>query len=488
MPELFFTIAYIILALAVVIGIFLMSKVQTARSGNALSACSALAAIILTLWREQLIRPLPILLCLLAGLLLGLLAAWKIKMIAMPQFVALLNGLGGAASALVALSSWTGEAGQPIFNTVTILLALAIGVLTFTGSLVAAGKLQKLLPQKPLVWPGHDVMTLVMSLLLVVLVVMLSGGWLYKGLGMVLLLVLSGLAGLVFTLRIGGADMPITIALLNALSGVAGSVAGMAIGNRFLIFAGAVIGASGLLLTRIMCRAMNRSLSHILTGQSFTGSGKKAAAQPTPFTTDQEPALNQAGEPATAEPDQDQAAHAEESAAAIEDPYQTAAEKLRAAEQVIVVPGYGMALAQAQQLVYQLASQLEKQGKVVKYAIHPVAGRMPGHMNVLLAEVDVPYEQLYEMDTINPEFASCDVVLIVGANDVVNPAASTARDTPIYGMPVLAVGEAKHLIICNYDLKPGYAGVPNPLYELKTGASLLIGDASETLKKLINNL
>jgi NAD(P) transhydrogenase subunit beta len=271
----------------------------------------------------------------------------------------------------------------------------------------------------------------------------------------------SALFGLYFSVRVGGADMPITISLLNSLSGVAGAIAGMAISDIFLVAVGGIVGASGLLLTQIMCKAMNRSLMSILLG------GMKAApAQPKveAVTKDDVQKVE------IAKPEEKK----------------TAGEVLSSAKNVIIVPGYGMALAQAQHQVKQLADKLEANGANVRFAIHPVAGRMPGHMNVLLAEADVPYDQLYEMEAINDDFGKADAVVVIGANDVLNPAARNAEGTPIYGMPVLNVDQAPEVIICNFDLKPGYAGVENPLYTRKEGVYLLLGDAKESLNKLIS--
>ena len=272
---------------------------------------------------------------------------------------------------------------------------------------------------------------------------------------MALCALISGFFGVTFAIRVGGADMPITISLLNSLSGVAGAIAGMAIGDPLLVAVGGVVGASGLLLTQIMCRSMNRRLVDILLGR--TSAAPAQAARPAPPDA-QAPARQEAEE--------------------------TPDRLLRSARRVILIPGYGMAIAQAQRQVQQLAQWLERNGAQVDFAIHPVAGRMPGHMNVLLAEADVPYEKLREMDDINPEFADCDVAVIIGANDVVNPAANEAEGTPIYGMPVLDAGRAKHVVVCNFDRSPGYAGVPNPLYD-RENTVLLLGDAADTVKQLI---
>lgn len=273
--------------------------------------------------------------------------------------------------------------------------------------------------------------------------------------------------------------MPITISLLNSLSGVAGSIAGMAIKDPLLIAIGGVVGASGLLLTQIMCKAMNRSLVDILMGKTAgrNDQGKVNTSAGTGEPTDPETAESAASGQNTAYAP---TCHFND----LESP----ASILLHAKNVIIVPGYGMALAQAQGLVKQLADQLSRNGSNVQYAIHPVAGRMPGHMNVLLCEVDVPYEDLHEMDEINPQFETCDAVLVVGANDVINPAANTAIGTPIYGMPVLGVENARQIIICNYDLKPGYSGVDNPLYTRKSGVTMLLGDAAQTLSDLVREV
>lgn len=484
MTDTVFYVASAVLVLGILAGISLMSRVQTAVLGNRISAVSALLAILLTMWHSGIIDLMGLWICLLIGLLIGLLLAWRVKMIHMPQTVALLNGFGGASSALIAIIAWQ-QSGQPnAFLTITAALALAVGAVTFTGSMIAAAKLQQLMTQKPVVLPGHAVITGVLLLLTAAAIPLSAMNLIRSSVSMIGFLLLGSLFGIVMALRVGGADMPITISLLNALSGVAGSIAGMVIENYLLVVAGSVVGASGLLLTQMMCRAMNRSLKSILLGQTAHGTRTEQQTQVVnrPSEADQpsgHPIVDETGpEKIPAETD--------DSASA--DPYEEAVGYLRNAQDVIIVPGYGMALAQAQEAVRQLTDILEGQGARVRFAIHPVAGRMPGHMNVLLCEVDIPYEQLYEMDTINPEFAACDVALIIGANDVVNPAANTAEGTPIYGMPVLDVGQAKHLIICNYDLKPGYAGVDNPLYQDHHHATLLMGDAAQTVTTLITAL
>lgn len=453
-----------ILAAGVLIGLSMLSRVRTAVPGNMISILCTAGAIVITLFKYELVNVLGLWICLVLGLIVGVYWSFKIKMIQMPQVVALLNGFGGAAAALVAIVTLMDVTTLSAFALLTGALALVIGTLTLTGSLVAAGKLHKVLPQKPVIWPGHRTITtisLILTLGTIVLMCIPSVPLIY---GVVLGVLISGFFGVAFTIRVGGADMPITISLLVSLSGVADGIAGMAISNILLVSLGGIVGASGLLLTKVMCKAMNRSLSDILTGRtSVTAPAKEKAhkVQDLDETPDN--------------------LEAEETHEAGND----LSKLLQEAKRVIIIPGYGMALAQAQQKVRALADKLEKNGAVVDFAIHPVAGRMPGHMNVLLAEADVPYEKLRGMDEINDEFSECDLAIVVGASDVINPAANTAEGTPIYGMPILNVDLAKNAIICNYDLKPGYAGVENPLYT-KPGVIMMLGNAEETVQELID--
>ncbi len=477
-----------ILAVLVLVGISRMSKVRTAVAGNLLSAFAMLCGIVATLLFAGVVSVWTIYVSILVGALAGSLLAARVKMIQMPQTVALFNGLGGGASALVGLLSAHGDSA---FVRFTALLAVAVGMVTLVGSLVAAGKLHRVLPQKPVVWKGHALCTLLFLVLTLAFVV---AGVFVQETGLTVCLagafVSASLFGLWFSLRVGGADMPITISLLNSLSGVAGAIAGMAIGDVFLVAVGGIVGASGLLLTQIMCRAMNRKLMSILTG----GTMKQSAPTPVIEENENEELVQRIMdlekkikelEAMVADLEarvkvldgQLNAAPAEEAP--------TAASVLSKAKDVIIVPGYGMALAQAQHQVRQLADKLESRGTRVRFAIHPVAGRMPGHMNVLLAEADVDYEKLYEMDAINDDFKNVDAVVVIGANDVLNPAARNAVGTPIYGMPVLNVDQAPEVIVCNYDLKPGYAGVENPIYSREKGVYLELGDAKETLMRLM---
>ena len=465
------TLIYVIsalLSLLVMVGIALMSKVRYASLGNSLSALAILAGIVFTLLTKEnngtpIITAWTLYPSLAIGALIGGLFATRVKMIQMPQLVALLNGLGGGASALVGILSVAGigeRLAATAFSNFTGYLAIGIGLITLVGSLVAAGKLHRLLPQKPQVWAFHSMAT-VLSLVVMAILILIGTFSQYEGMPVFWLIagvaIFSSLFGLYFSIRVGGADMPITISLLNSLSGVAGAIAGMAIGDVLLVAVGGIVGASGLLLTQIMCRAMNRSLLSILLGT------KKKVAAPAPSSV------------ATASP----------AAAPKVEVKKTPGEVLSTAKRVIIVPGYGMALAQAQHEVKQLADALRKGGAEVRFAIHPVAGRMPGHMNVLLAEANVPYDDLFEMEAINDDFAKVDAAIVIGANDVLNPAARNAEGTPIYGMPVLNVDQAPYVVICNYDLKPGYAGVENPLYTREEGVALLTGDAKETVSALL---
>ena len=443
-----------ICVVAVLRGINLMSKVKTSVLGNGLSAVAMAAALVL-IWITRggnvgvgIVAAMCAALA--VGAAMGIYGAAKAKMIAMPQIIALLNGLGGGASALVAAVTAL-DRGVPVFEAVTAGLALAIGALTLTGSLIAAGKLARILDARPKSLRGHSTIMAVLTVAIligIVLQTISSGAW------AILVAILSLVIGVVFVMRVGGADMPITISLLNALSGVAGGIAGMAINEPLLVAIGGIVGASGLILTQDMCKAMNRKLITILTGKT-TVSAPTAAEAPK-----EEP---------VAEPEKLTEADV--------------AAKLQSAKKIIIVPGYGMALSQAQADVAYLANALEKQGVEVKFAIHPVAGRMPGHMSVLLCEADIDYDKLFMMEDINDDFASCDIAVVIGANDVTNPAANSAEGTPIYGMPVLDVEKAPMAVFCNFDTKPGYAGVPNPLYEADN-VLLMLGDAKESVQKL----
>lgn len=442
-----------LLILAILAGIAMQSRVKTAVGGNALAALATGIIIFITLQRYQLLSDTQLLIGLGLSIAVGLIGASRIKMIDMPQGVALLNGFGGGASALVGLLVF-GQS-HASFERITASLAIVVGFATLSGSLVAAAKLHRIISQKAIILKFHHQFT---SLWLIVgtLTIALAGWYQHPSLA----LIGAGaslLFGYYFAIRVGGADMPITISLLNSLSGVGGAIAGMAIGDPFLVAVGGLVGSAGLLLTQIMCQAMNRSLREILLGQTAIAITKPDVDVKSQVTTNPEVS------------------------------YDTVAARLQAAQNIMIVPGYGMALSQAQHAIKQISDTLVNQQKDVKYAIHPVAGRMPGHMNVLLAEVDVDYEDLLEMDEANQQFEDIDLVLVVGANDVINPAANTAADTPIYGMPILNVEAAKHVVICNFDRQPGYSGVPNTLYD-QDSVSLLLGDAKTSLEALLKLL
>lgn len=477
MNDTIFYIVSAILSLGVLYGIRLMSKVQTAAKGNQLSALAMLLAVVVTFIRNgsNLGNSLVfIILGLLAGTFISIIVSTRVKMIQMPQLVGLLNGLGGLASAVAAILTVAFQKELGTFERITAGLALGVGALTFSGSLVAAGKLHGKLPQRPIVLPAHKALTAFAALVLLVLIVLFPFTAQSAHYSILVVLSVVGLQfGWLFAIRVGGADMPITISLLNSTSGVAAAIAGMALGDILLVAVGGIVGSSGLLLTQIMCRSMNRKLSAVL----FGGSSQPAPAHKAPAA------------PVAAPPVVEEAAQADDmpEAAPAAATVDNLGDWLRDAQSVIIIPGYGMALSQAQEKVKQFTDRLQGQGKTVRFAIHPVAGRMPGHMNVLLAEVDVPYELLCEMDDINADFAATDLAIIIGANDVINPAANTAEGTPIYGMPILDAEKARHLVICNFDKKPGYAGVDNPLYEPHPDILLLLGDAKDSLDILLSN-
>ena len=463
----------VVLSLLALLGISMMSKVTTSVRGNLLLSFCLLAGCVVTLWYYQIFSVGTIYAFILVGSIIGGLLAYKVQMMQMPQTVAMLNGLGGLAGgivgALTLVHIGVKTSAYPMFVNVTATLAVVVGMVTFVGSLVAAGKLHRLLSQKPVIWKNHQLITILLAVgsLAAVVFAFLIG----EDLGIIadpsfiltIAVVFGSLFGYAFAIRVGGADMPITISLLTSLAGIAAAIAGMAIGDLLVVSIGGIVGSSGLLLTQIMCRAMNRSLVVILMGKTSVEQPSKQTSKVEGKSDTKQPPGNVIDEVGVGD-------------------------ILKSAKRAILVPGYGMALAQAQHQVHQLAGLLEAQGTDVKYAIHPVAGRMPGHMNVLLAEADVSYDQLYEMDSINDDFKDTDVIVVIGANDVLNPAARDAEGTPIYGMPVLNVDEAKHIIICNFDTKPGYSGVPNPLYDMSEKVTMLLGDAKESLADLMQEV
>ena len=459
-----------ILILVILFGINSMSKVQNAKFGNRLSALAMLVAIIYTVIKADILTEPIIWLAMAVGLLIGYFMAIKVSMIQMPQTVALLNAFGGLASAIVAMISINMD---EKFVAITGILAIFIGVVTFVGSAVAALKLAKVIDGRPIYMPAHSTLlniSLIASIIVGLLAVIKV---LPQNTAILIISILSIMFGILFAIRVGGADMPIVISLLNSTSGVAGSISGMVIFNPLLIAVGSIVGASGLILTQIMCESMNRHLVDILIGSGGKKVEKKAQTEPKAKTA---PA-KKATIASTATP---------------ETQVKTSSKKGNGFDydnlnKVTIVPGYGMALSQAQAKVKELMEELEKRGAKVDFAIHPVAGRMPGHMNVLLAEVDIDYTKFKELEEANKNFKDTDLVIVIGANDVVNPAANTAEGTPIYGMPVLNVDEADKVYILNYDKKPGYAGVENPLYK-DDHTRLILGDAKESIDKILSEI
>jgi NAD(P) transhydrogenase subunit beta len=445
---------YLVSIVCFVLALSFLSSPKHARTGNWLGGAGMIVAIATTLLLEGIGNWVLIVIGAAIGSAIGFVGARRVKMTAMPQMVALFNGVGGGAAALVALAEWHRAVDPAGKETVSIALSALVGSISFAGSLVAFGKLQELVSGRPIVFPAQNVVDALVLVAAAAFGVAAIAGvedeWvLYALIGFALLF------GVMFVLPIGGADMPVVISLLNAFTGVAASATGFVLDSTVLIVSGMLVGASGTLLTLLMAKAMNRSIANVVFG-AF-GQVKAAAG----------PGRADDGRTARATTPQDVAV------------------QLSFARKVIIVPGYGMAVAQAQHDVRQLADVLEERGVDVKYAIHPVAGRMPGHMNVLLAEANVPYTQLFEMDEINPEFPQTDVALVIGANDVTNPAARSDPSSPIYGMPILDVDKAASIVVLKRSMRPGFAGIDNELY-LDPKTTMLFGDAKESVLKLIS--
>jgi proton-translocating NAD(P)+ transhydrogenase subunit beta len=447
--------------IAFIVGLKRLSHPATARSGNTIAAAGMLAAIAATLADAGVVSYWAIAGAIVVGGVIGVLSARAVKMTAMPQMVALFNGVGGGGAALIALAEYHRLAPEPgraaLEETIAIALSLVIGCISFAGSLVAFAKLQELIGGRPITYPGQKAVNALIAAAVVILAASISFSD-----GQTRLIAAGALAlllGVLFVLPIGGADMPVVISLLNSFTGIAAAASGFVLHNDLLIVSGTLVGASGTLLTRMMGQAMNRPLTNVLFG-AFGGGGGAVAAG--------------AGGGA--------AGGSVRSLSASD-----AAVLLAYASRVVIVPGYGLAVAQAQHVARELAGLLEAKRIDVRYAIHPVAGRMPGHMNVLLAEADVPYEKLKEMDDINGEFGRTDVALVIGANDVTNPAARTVADSPIYGMPILDVDKAGSIIVLKRSMSSGFAGVDNPLfYDPKT--ALLFGDAKASVSEVLSEL
>ena len=453
----FTLVAYLVAAAFFIVGLKRLNSPATARHGNFISGIGMAIAIIATLIDKQVVSYGVIIAGLIVGGTIGLIMARRAKMTEMPQLVALLHGIGSLAALLVACAEYLHgvQNNAPMAMTVGIAtqVSIAIGGLTFTGSIIAFAKLQELMTGKPVLFKG---MPVVMGAVLIAIVVVAAWqvgaavpptGPFYTAVALSLVL------GVLFVLPIGGADMPVAISVLNSSAGIAAAMVGFVIQNPILILSGSLIGSAGIILSQIMCRAMNRSLSNVLFG-AFASAGPTASAK------------SSAGLTVKSITPED------------------AAMQLAYAQLVIVVPGYGLAVAQAQHLVRELADLIEKRGGEVRYAVHPVAGRMPGHMNVLLAEANISYDKLYEMDAINDEFDRADVALVIGANDVVNPGARTDTTSPIYGMPILNADHAKSCIVLKRGMSAGFAGIENELfYAPKTW--MLFGDAKASLTKVV---
>lgn len=447
---------YLIAAAMFIIGLKRLGSPATARSGNQLASLAMFIGVVITLFDREIIAFEYIIVGVIFGALVGAYAAKKVEMTSMPELVALFNGLGGGASALVAAGEYFRFEGVslPGSDIFTMCISIFIGSVTFTGSLIAFAKLSGKMTGNPITFPGQKPL----NALLVVVILTTSVLFVYDPVNLVPFMVIVGISlllGVLFVIPIGGADMPVVISLLNSLSGVAASAAGFVLNNNLLIISGALVGASGLILTNIMCKAMNRTLSNVLFGAfgaevtglaAVSGDGSKSIREVMAEDT------------------------------AVMTAY---------AQRVVIVPGYGLAVAQAQHTIREVASLLGAKGVDVKYGIHPVAGRMPGHMNVLLAEANVPYPQLYDMEEINPEFEKTDVVLVIGANDVVNPQARNNPASPIYGMPILNCDNAKAVIIFKRSMNPGFAGIDNDLFYLPN-SYMFFGDAKKSLQTLVS--
>ncbi|MFL2500427.1 MAG: NAD(P)(+) transhydrogenase (Re/Si-specific) subunit beta [Candidatus Neomarinimicrobiota bacterium] len=443
---------YLVSAIGFIVGIKRLSHPKTARSGNFLASLGMLVAIIATLTSGANFDWQMIALGVGIGSILGIIFAVRVEMTQMPQMVAIFNGLGGAASAFVASSEFFSGSDS---SYIIMCLSVLIGTLTFSGSFIAFGKLQGFISGRAITFPAQQAINAVIFGSMLVLLAAHNFNLLPDNTIFYMITALALILGIGLTIPIGGADMPVVISLLNSYSGIAAAATGFLLGNNALIISGSLVGASGLILTNIMCKGMNRSLANVIFGAvgsetSASGSSQQEMNIKSYSTTE-------------------------------------AAMILDAAEKIIIVPGYGLAVAQAQHVAREVADTLEAQGKKVLYAIHPVAGRMPGHMNVLLAEANVSYDVLKDLDEINPEFEDCDVALILGANDVVNPAARHDQSSPIYGMPILNVDKSRTVIINKRSMNPGFAGVQNELFGYDNSI-MVFGDAKDMLNDLLKEI
>ncbi len=447
-------VVYLIASVLFILGLKKLSSPKTARTGNMYSLVGMLLAMVITLLDQGILDYTYIIAGMIIGAAIGGIAAKKVEMTDMPQLVALFNGFGGIASTFVAYSEYVNQNG--VINgediVISLILSLLIGTVTFTGSLIAYAKLQGIMRGAPIVFKGQTVLNAILLVGVVVLGVMFEMESTFQAY-LIAIVVIAAILGVTSVIPIGGADMPVVISLLNSYSGLAACATGFVLTNNVLIIAGALVGASGIILTNIMCVAMNRSLANVLFGAVGVEGGTSAAGS---------------GEQKTV------TRYTAEDAAMIFDN----------AESVIIVPGYGLAVAQAQHVLEELANLLEERGIKVRYAINPVAGRMPGHMNVLLAEANVSYEKLVEMDMINDDFADTDVALVIGANDVINPAARYKKNSPLYGMPILDCDKAQRVMIVKRSLSTGFAGEDNELfYDDKT--MMMFGDAKGMVTEMV---
>ena len=447
-------LAYLLSSVLFILGLKNLSSPKTARRGNLFAMIAMLIAIIATLIKNEIVDFTFIITGLIIGSTIGVIIARRVSMTAMPQMVALFNGLGGGASAFVALAEYYRLTGGLTTHTiVSMIISFFVGAVTLTGSLVAFGKLQGIIKSAPVVFKAQRFINmLIFTLFLItgIMVVINPANSSY----LLAVLAIAMILGILLVIPIGGADMPVVISSLNSCSGLAAAATGFVLSNNILIICGALVGASGMILTRIMCKAMNRSISNIIFGAVGTISSDIKN-----------------------EEKQKVVAYTEEDASMMLESVQT----------VIVIPGYGLAVAQAQFALQELVKTLINSGIKARYAIHPVAGRMPGHMNVLLAEANVSYDLLFDLGDINNDFQSTDVALVVGANDVVNPSARADKDSPLYGMPILNADQAKTVIICKRSLSPGFSGVDNELfYNKKT--MMIFGDAKDSINRLIKLL
>jgi NAD(P) transhydrogenase subunit beta len=447
-------LAYLLSSVLFILGLKNLSSPKTARRGNLFAMIAMLIAIIATLIKNEIVDFTFIITGLIIGSTIGVIIARRVSMTAMPQMVALFNGLGGGASAFVALAEYYRLTGGLTTHTIiSMIISFFVGAVTLTGSLVAFGKLQGIIKSAPVVFKAQRFINmLIFTLFLItgIMVVINPANSSY----LLAVLAIAMILGILLVIPIGGADMPVVISSLNSCSGLAAAATGFVLSNNILILCGALVGASGMILTRIMCKAMNRSISNIIFGAVGTISSDIKN-----------------------EEKQKVVAYTEEDALMM----------LESAQTVIVIPGYGLAVAQAQFALQELVKTLINSGIKARYAIHPVAGRMPGHMNVLLAEANVSYDLLFDLGDINNDFQSTDVALVVGANDVVNPSARADKDSPLYGMPILNADQAKTVIICKRSLSPGFSGVDNELfYNKKT--MMIFGDAKDSINRLIKLL